>query len=90
MTYAVSRINRDELRYTEDSRTVIAEVESGFDRPIEGPIGEQHLEFVNLVVYISALRQWDNGDGITDEDRERIGRNIGEALTASGTKHILA
>jgi len=89
MTYSVSRINRHELRYMEDSRIVTVEVENGFDRPIEGPIGEQHLEFVNLVVYTSTIRQWDDGEPIAVDERDRIARNISEALTAAGTKHII-
>ena len=89
MTYSVSRPNRNELVYTEDDRSVRVEVESGFEQPIEGPVGPQHLNLINLVVYVSALRQWEDGTPITSDERQRIGRNISEALTKTRTKHIL-
>jgi hypothetical protein len=89
MIYSVSRVNRNELLYMEDGRTVTVEVESGFDRPVKGPIGEQHLESVNLVVYTSTIRQWDDGVPIAADERDRIARNISEALTAAGTKHVI-
>ncbi len=90
MTYSVTRVSRHKLRYSEDHRVVTVEVESGFDRSIDGAIGPEHVAFINLVVYVSVIRQWDTGETMTNEDRARIAQNISEALTTAGTKHVLA
>ena len=89
MSYTVTRISRHELRYTEDDRIATIEVESGFGRPISGPIGPGHAESINLMVYVSVVQRWDDGEPITTEDRERLASNISGALTAAGTKHVL-
>ena len=90
MSYSVTRVSRHELRYAEEDRVATLEVETGFDRPIDDPIGAEHLPFINLVVYVSQMRQWDNGEPMPNEDRQRIAQNISEALTTAGTKHVLA
>jgi hypothetical protein len=90
MTYSVTRVSRDELRYTEAGRVAIVGVEAGFDRPLDEPLRPEHVNFVNLVIYVSELRRWDNGELVTSDDRKRIAKNISDALTTAGTKHVLA
>lgn len=90
MSYSVTRINRHELQYAEEGRVVTVEVESGFDRPISGPIRPEHVKAMNLVVHVSGVERWDDGEPITTEDRERLASNISDALRTAGTKHVVA
>jgi hypothetical protein len=56
-----------ELKYTESGRSLVVEVEPG-----EG-----------LAIYRSSITSWDSpneGDALTENDRQRIIRNISAAL----------
>lgn len=87
--YSISWKARDQLLYCEGERTVAVHVEDSLERPIADPIGAQHIGLWSLVVYTKSIRQWDNGDPITQAERQRIAGNISQALTTTGTKHVL-
>jgi len=88
-SYSISWLNRNQLTYSEGSRTLKVEVEDAFTRPITEPVGPQHVSLWYLMVYTKSIRQWDDGTPITSDERERIAGNISEALKETGTKHVL-
>lgn len=66
-----------ELKYSENHRSLLVEVEPG-----DG-----------LAIYQSSISAWNppnEGDAITSEERERIIRNICDALDFLQVKYVLA
>lgn len=61
--FEFTRMGRFEARYTEDARSLTIEVEAG---------GNPCL----LIVYLSAAKQWSDGQPLAEGDRTRIQSNL--------------
>lgn len=87
--YSISWQDRNELVYAEGDRTLTVDVEDGLDRQVLGPVETEHRGLWYLIVYVESIRKWDDGQPIGREERDRILKNISEALTTAGTRHKL-
>lgn len=75
--FRVERTGRMELKYTEGNRSLLVEVEPG-----DG-----------LAIYRSSISGWNppnEGDAISNEERQRIVRNICAALDFLQVPYVLA